>query len=232
MRTFLFFFVHLFVFTSFASAEKRISISGEITACRLEKALDSIEEHYKNGETDFTLDLDSQGGDLGAAIAFIERLEQYQDLKIKTQVTSSWAQCSSACFPIFASGAIRKAYSGSEFFVHGLSWHKSESLSLFPKEDGLLFESPTRNLDSIVSLFFSNMFSFKSTCSLGENKYWLSGGKPNFPLAIEEYLAAVRRSSIAIAEDISPYIKGSANRKKTYDPKDLKKIDPEFLTSN
>ena len=232
MRKFVFILAQLVFIAGFANAEKRISITGDIAACRLEKALSSIDEHYQKGEREFVLDLDSVGGDLGAAIEFIERLDRFHGATFNTQVTGSWSQCSSACFPIFAAGEKRKALSGTEFFVHGLSWHRSESLSLLPEEDEFLVDIPWQNEERLVSLLFGNFFTTKSSCTLGYNRYWLAGDQPNLALAMEEYLAAVRRSSQKIAEEITPYIKGSAKRKKTYEPKDLRKIDPEFLMSN
>lgn len=188
-----------------AGATKTVSLNGPVAPCRLTRILDEMQSAYDAGERRFVLLLNSNGGDLGAAMAFIDAVKAMPGIFLATRVYSSSGECSSACFPILASGDSRSANIGASFYVHGLDWHSEHAPRLFA------------------------VMSVSNDCPLGRNRYRNDDGGPDLELAANEYLAAVAHGGQELADYIEPLIRGPAHRGKTLSTHQIRGLSPGFL---
>ncbi len=119
MRLLLF----IFILLSFSvHAEVRVSFSGEITPRSLERLERNILKAVSNlreaDERIVVAEINSGGGNLYAALAFIERIRKSEadlNFSLTTRVRHS---CESSCTVLFTAGKTRQATRGASFGFH------------------------------------------------------------------------------------------------------------------
>ncbi len=122
MKSLLFLSISLFL-SSVALAETRVSFSRDITPSTLRNLEKDIVKAIKRMDPqdypEVFIDLSSAGGDLNAAIRFVDRvssLSSQHRVQIHTRVL--YGSCDSACTVLFTAGSRRIARSNSSFGFH------------------------------------------------------------------------------------------------------------------
>lgn len=96
-----------------------VKLDGAVSRDSVRSVMSSVNKHVENGESELTLRLESEGGDIPAAVdlAHFLREKSAQGLSVTTYNRS---KCNSACTIIFAAGQFRKATRGAEFYFHSV----------------------------------------------------------------------------------------------------------------
>lgn len=91
-----------------------IRFSSEITPNSMNSLVSKVASAYKSGDRNITVELDSGGGNLGAAFRANAQLKSYG---VNTLVKN---ECASACTVLFAAGKTRSASRGANFMFHAV----------------------------------------------------------------------------------------------------------------
>jgi hypothetical protein len=102
-----------FVVSVTASAST-IRFSNEVTINSMNSLVAKVAKTYEAGDRNITLELDSGGGNLGAALNASAALKRYG---VNTFVRH---ECASSCTVLFAAGKTRSASGGANFMFHAV----------------------------------------------------------------------------------------------------------------
>lgn len=91
-----------------------IRFSSEITPNSMNSLVSKVASAHKAGDRNITIELDSVGGNLGAALRANSRLKAYG---VNTLVKR---ECASSCTVLFAAGRVRSASRGANFMFHAV----------------------------------------------------------------------------------------------------------------
>ncbi|MCC2680333.1 MAG: Clp protease [Pseudobdellovibrio sp.] len=113
---FLFLFLVLAAQSTLAFSVK---LEGPVSPGSVQAVMNSVNTHMSAGETDMTLRLESDGGEIPSAVKLANFLREKmaQGLRLETY---NRVQCNSACTIIFAAGQVRKASRGAKFYFHSV----------------------------------------------------------------------------------------------------------------
>jgi len=112
-------FVFLFMLSAQVALGFSVRLDGAVSQDSVRSVMSSINKHMEAGETEMTLRLDSEGGDIPAAVSLANFLrdKSAQGLSVTTY---NRLKCNSACTIIFAAGQTRKATRAAEFYFHSV----------------------------------------------------------------------------------------------------------------
>lgn len=96
-----------------------VRLDGAVSQESVRSVMNSISKHLQSGETEMTLRLESEGGDIPAAVTLANFLRDKSTEGLSV-TTYNRAKCNSACTIIFAAGKVRKAARGAEFYFHSV----------------------------------------------------------------------------------------------------------------
>lgn len=113
MKTAFSLFVVSVGFASLANAGS-VRLSDEISQSSVARVVAKVAELSKRGDRNITVELNSTGGDLHAALRGYKQLRAYG---VNTYVRN---ECSSSCTVLFAAGRRRSASTSSEFMFHAV----------------------------------------------------------------------------------------------------------------
>ncbi len=109
-----YFALALLVFLSPLAKASTIRFSDEVTINSMDSLVNKVAKAYAAGDRNITVELDSGGGNLGAALNANNKLKGYG---VNTYVRN---ECASSCTVLFAAGKTRSASSGANFMFHAV----------------------------------------------------------------------------------------------------------------
>jgi len=96
-----------------------VKLEGPVTPGSVQAVMNSVNTHMNAGETQMTLRLESDGGEIPSAVKLANFLREKASQGLRLE-TYNRVECNSACTIIFAAGQVRKAARGAKFYFHSV----------------------------------------------------------------------------------------------------------------
>ena len=133
------FVITLALLLSSAAHAATIKFSGEISPDSMNKLVSKAAAAYGTGDRNITIEIDSDGGNLGAALNAVTKLKTYG---VNTSVKSN---CASSCTALYTAGKVRSASGGAEFMFHAVSVEKNSDKYLRDPKTNKVLRDPKTN---------------------------------------------------------------------------------------
>lgn len=122
-----------------------IRFSDDVTPESMSSLIAKVASAYKGGDRNITVQLDSPGGNLGAALNAYAQLKSYG---VNTLVKN---ECASSCTVLFAAGKTRTASNGADFMFHAVHVEHIDKKLRYDKK-----KNPNGTTPEKVALDYSN----------------------------------------------------------------------------
>lgn len=149
-----------------------ISFDDDITPQTMTKLIVQIEQAHTNGDRNITVELNSDGGNLGSALW---ANEQMRKVGVNTLVKKS---CASSCTVLFAAGTTRTASNDAQFMFHSVDVaHLASSVKKSRTEVAIEYSNNWLAAVRVVAPMLADRLQKNRTLINGhpENESWFSG---------------------------------------------------------